>query len=374
MSWQLLLGTMVVAAVSAWATTYLHEQRTADSAPLAGPGSAPTVTTLVAPGPISPAEPWDLVDPEPVYVEGEAIQLRAIIRQPKVISPGGHPLALLVHGTHGLFRTVEGPDRCPDPGGSQPQGSRRVTSGPGLIWLAERLAERGMVAVIVDASPMGCVFGAPGAFRRMEVSLGLLKRWAGWQKSAAGPLKGALVAAADLRRVVLVGHSSGAEAVAMLALQLAHPQRHGLDQVHVAAALLITPPDFLGVPHLPVPTAIWAASCDADVGAAQVEHMFARLSKAPEHPPMLLWSLEGGVHNAANTEWRDEELDGAPSVCPPSAKVPLAAQRELLGHLAVEWFAAQTAQTPVPPWLVGNATPPAAVGGDKLRWRVNYQP
>lgn len=372
-SWQLLLGTLAVAGLSALATAQFHERQGPPPAMPLAPAVQATIAPLPDATPPSSA-PWQLQDPEPIYVEGEALQLRAIIRQPKVLSPGGQPLVLILHGTHGLFRTVEGPDRCPDPGGSQPPGSRRVHSAQGLIWLAERFAERGMVAVVVDASPMGCVFAAPGAYRRMEVGLGLIKRWAAWQKSGRGPLPNELVAAVDLSKVALVGHSSGAEAVAMLALQLAHPQRHGVDQVKVAGALLITPPDFLKVPHMPVPVAIWTASCDADVGGAKGDAMFARLSQLPGHPPMVLWSVDGAVHNAANTEWRDEVVDGAPAVCAPSAKMPMAAQRDLLGRVAVEWLAAMTGKTSAPGWVLGSGTPPSAAGGEAVRWRVNYQP
>lgn len=319
--------------------------------------------------------PWDIDDPEPIYIEGGPTALRAFVRAPAQLKPGGQPLALLIHGTHGRFRLGDQPDRCPEPGGVRPRGASEVISATGLVWLAEDLSRRGMVAVVIDASSMGCVFGQSGAYRRMELMLGLVRRWGAWQQGEAAPIDPAIIQAADLSRIVLVGHSSGGDAAALLTLKLAQPPPGpGTATVHVAALALIAPPDALGIPQIPVPTAIWLAQCDGDVGVDPGQRMHRRLANGRGSAPLVLWSVPGAVHNAANEAWRDEAVDGGRPVCRAEVKLPLAVQRELLGSAIGEWLAATVYQREAPAWVLGRAPGPLLAGGASANWSVTAMP
>lgn len=338
--WWVLRDAGFVASTS---TAHTANAATTASAPHAIPSPVPTAsppTAVADAAKPDPGQPWQLVDPDPVFVEGQSMPLRALVRMPASLRPRQHPLAVLVHGTHGLFRHGDNIDRCPEPGGSRPHGSQVVNSAAGLVWLADTLAAQGMVAVVLDASALTCVFGLPGAHKRKELTLGLLKRWSTWQARGDGPLSVDVVEAVHLKRLVLIGHSSGADGVALVASELAHPRNPLAGQVQAAAILVITPPDFVRLPHMPCPVAVWVAGCDGDVGAGSGERMFDRWATAAAGQPAVLWSVAGAVHNAANDQWRDEALDGAAQTCQPNSKVGVQAERTLLGAAAAAWLGA----------------------------------
>ncbi len=379
--WKFMVALVAVVAGTSHLTRWwvLRDEKSATSpmpaavqaapAPAATPAASPAV--LDTPQADSP---WQLVDPEPVFVEGQAMPLRALVRVPATMKPRKHPLAVIVHGTHGLFRHGDNVDRCPEPGGSRPRGSALVNSAAGMVWIADALAAQGMVSAILDAGAVTCVFGLPGAHKRKELALGLLKRWSGWQTRGDGPLPSAVMDAADLNRIVLVGHSSGADGVALVASELAHPRNPLAGQVQAAAALLITPPDFVRLPHMPCPVAVWVAGCDGDVGAGTGERMFERWASAAAGQQSVLWTASGGVHNAANDQWRDEVSDGATSPCAASVKLGVQADRALLGAAAAAWLGAVVRRETPPAWTTGSGAAPQAAGPGAANWKVRAQP
>lgn len=106
---------------------------------------------------------------------------------------GPFPLALIVHGNHGM----------------------EDFSDPGYAYLGELLASRGMIAVSVDQNFINSTWS--GDFRGKEMPLRAwlllehLKLWREWNATDGHRIFGKV----DLRKIALIGHSRGGEAVSI---------------------------------------------------------------------------------------------------------------------------------------------------------------
>lgn len=101
-------------------------------------------------------------------------------------APGPHPLVLVVHGNHNM----------------------REFSDPGYDWLGELLASQGYILASVDMNFInGGIRGENDG--RGWLLLKHLQLWKRFNEDANGPFLGQV----DMRRIALIGHSRGGEAV-----------------------------------------------------------------------------------------------------------------------------------------------------------------
>jgi dienelactone hydrolase len=110
--------------------------------------------------------------------------------------PGPFPLALIVHGNHGMAEF----------------------SDPGYEYLGELLASRGFILASIDENFVNSgLFHDPplkqGSAVRGWLLLEHLKLWKEWNQAAGNPFQGKV----DMSRIALMGHSRGGEAAATAA-------------------------------------------------------------------------------------------------------------------------------------------------------------
>lgn len=109
-------------------------------------------------------------------------------------APGPFPLALIVHGNHGMAEF----------------------SDPGYAYLGELLASRGFILASIDENFLNSgLFHDPPKQQAVRGWLLLehLKLWREWSTKSSGPLAGKI----DFHRIALMGHSRGGEAAATAA-------------------------------------------------------------------------------------------------------------------------------------------------------------
>jgi hypothetical protein len=133
------------------------------------------------------------------------------------------PLVLLLHGTHDM----------------------RVASEDGLAYLAQALASRGLAVSTVDENFLGYGFASAGELHESDIQaraalvVAHLEAWHAMTSEPASPLRGVV----DMQRVLLVGHSRGAEAIAVAASMVARGIGGGRYRIRSLAALAPTEND-----------------------------------------------------------------------------------------------------------------------------------
>jgi len=108
---------------------------------------------------------------------------------------GPFPLALMVHGNHGMAEF----------------------SDPGYAYLGELLASRGFIMASIDENFLNSgLFHDPPKQQQVRgwMLLEHLKLWREWNQAAGNPFRGKV----DMERIALMGHSRGGEAAATAAL------------------------------------------------------------------------------------------------------------------------------------------------------------
>lgn len=296
-----------------------------------------------------------------VEISGNRAVLRERVRLPQVVKePGGRaPLVLILHGNHGACRDRQGIDRCPTPPAqSCAPGETRVYSAEGMNWLAESLARQGLIAAVVDAEPLVCAYGAQAGFSRVELALAHLQAWRSAQREGVAGIDPGVAAAADLSRVVLIGHSVGGDAALEIAARLKNWPATSPAPAVIRGTLLIAPPDWLQSRADSAPLGVVLPSCDGDVYTQAGREIVARALAAGNLQRVGLWQLVGGHHNAANTAWPSEADDVGKGLCPRASAIAPEVQRGWLGQLAIGFVRATASQTPWPAWLYGEASPP----------------
>jgi dienelactone hydrolase len=205
------------------------------------------------------------------------------------------PLALLVHGNHGLTRA----------------------SDRGYAYLAEHLASHGYVAVSVDQNFLNGSFVGDGEGSEHPLRARvLLEHLRGWERWAAegGPMAGRV----DLGRVVLVGHSRGGEAAAHVAAMVADPSQlpdpswalSTGSGVRVRAVVAIAPSDRQWVPDDgprrldDLSYLLVASGLDGDVTTLQGMAQYHRVDLAPGSSAVTAFAyLQRANHGQFNTVW-----------------------------------------------------------------------
>lgn len=304
------------------------------AAPTAAPTTAATAPTAAATleptreptAPAEPAKPESPPLPAGVYYDlGEAtiiqqnfpedsrfrqmpVRLNGVIAVPENEGGGAPdggqgpaPVVLILHGTHpGCPVNEFGVDVWPCGDAEQPNYA-------GFEYLARELAARGYVALAININAENTFgFGEPVAGERLaqivDLHLAALAQAAGGGENNFGV---DLAGVADVRRLVLIGHSRGGEAANWLATEVGLDQalsyaNHGYGPVR--GLLLVAPAVALfGSNGTNVPLAVIISGCDGDVidGDGQLFYEAVRLGGGDA--PATTVVLGGANHNNFNT-------------------------------------------------------------------------
>ena len=279
------------------------------------------------------------------------VEMRASVVGP-VGAPGKRPLALFLHGRHYT---------CFGAGGEQSiswpcaPGTKPVPSHQGYLRAQKLLASQGYVTVSISANGINGqddLVEDDGAQARSSLVRLHLAHWADWgAKRAAAPAAVRAVSAADLNRVLLIGHSRGGEGVNRASLDsLYRPSadQDGYDgpvRWKIRGNVLIGPTIFGQNPAPDVPSTTILPGCDGDVSDLSGE-IYADGTRGVSRGAALhsVAYMVGANHNFFNSEWTPGQAkapatddfspdEGTPDpVCDPGTKTRLsAAQQQTAG-------------------------------------------
>ncbi|GHE46043.1 hypothetical protein GCM10018785_14690 [Streptomyces longispororuber] len=286
-------------------------------------------------------------DLAPVKLPGfpRKVEMRATVTGP-VGAPGKRPVALFLHGRHGTCY------KGGDVGGNWPceSGWKPVPSYQGYLHDQKLLASQGYVTVSVSANGINGqddVAADGGAQARSSLVRRHLGRFADWaadpQKAPAAVRDSA--AAADLSRVLLVGHSRGGEGVNRAALDSRYAPPADQDgyphtaRWQVRGTVLIGPTVFGQNPDPDVPSLTLLPGCDGDVSDLQGQ-LYLDNTRGVGNGSALHSAayMVGANHNYFNTEWTpgqaqapandDFGSDAQHPVCSPGSGPRLTAEQQ----------------------------------------------
>ncbi|MEU8846542.1 hypothetical protein AB0C70_09950 [Streptomyces sp. NPDC048564] len=280
--------------------------------------SAVTVPPRLPANQVDPGKPGTFrtvtgeYDLAPVRLPGyaEPVEMRAVVVAPKG-ADGRRPLALFLHGRHSTCYTPQG-----EISGDWPcaAGAKPVPSHRGYLRDQRLLASQGYVTVSISANGInGQDWSAEdgGAQARSSLVRQHLARWADWSAHpAAAPAPVRQMPAADLSRVLLVGHSRGGEGVNRAAMDSLYPPPANQDgyrgpvRWHIRGTVLIGPTIFGQNPVPDVPSMTVLPGCDGDVSDLQGEVFVdgtRRVSRGTALHSAVY--MVGANHNYFNSEW-----------------------------------------------------------------------
>ncbi|MEU9609244.1 hypothetical protein [Streptomyces sp. NPDC048057] len=275
----------------------------------------------------------------------EPVEMRATVVGP-TDAPGKRPLVLFLHGRHGTcYKPGESDATMQWPCG---RGMKQIPSHRGYLHDQKRLASQGHVAVSISANGVNAQdhdavdFGAQA---RSSLVRQHLARWAQWSENPAkAPRAVRATKAADVSKVLLVGHSRGGEGVNRAALDSASPPPPAEDGYRgpvswrIRGTVLIGPTIFGQNPTPDVPSMTVLPGCDGDVsdlqGQIQLDGARGVGQGTALHSAVY---MVGANHNYFNTEWTpgqaeapasDDVWDDESPVCAEGAKHRLSARQQ----------------------------------------------
>ncbi len=289
------------------------EEPTAAASPTAEPVEEPTAAATAPAGDgLPPAVAYDLGEvtiiqanfPEDSRFRNMPVRLNGVMATPE--GEGPFPVVVILHGTHpGCPLDDAGVDRWPcDPAVEQPNYS-------GFAYLAQELAARGYVALSLNINAHNTFgFGEPvGGERLVQVLDHHLSALAEAAAGGDNDFGVDLAGVPDMARLVLMGHSHGAEAASWLAGDaadspgLASPltlANYGYGPVR--GLLLIAPAAAVFEPGaVDAPTAVILSGCDGDVIDLSGQIFYERARFHATNAPTTSVVLEGANHNGFNT-------------------------------------------------------------------------
>lgn len=305
---------------------------TSDEAPDDGQHAADVGAEAGAAGLVPVATPQPPPDVEPLPVEsstwdGGLIELADAtpIRDWGVAAApttgGPYPVAVLLHGSHFVCREdaqAYGSWPCPD-GTENPHHE-------GLTYLAEAVAARGFV-VAVPGTNAQHTFGAgepEPAVRSAEIADRALTALAAGERGVDAAL-------VDAERIVVIGHSVGAQEAAMLAAGVTSFSRP------VAGVVLLLPALWAqeALPLVDVPAVVVIGECDGDTGVTGANYVSDALLATRQAPAALI-SLAHVTHNAINTGLPPDPFPVTTPGCTDEQLMPAEAERELFAAMVPE--------------------------------------
>ncbi len=285
--------------------------------------------------------------------------LYGVVRHPRDLSTGPHPLVVLLHGNHGNCRRTptSDDDSCGDSRDHECPFSGWYTTpnAEGLAYLAETLAAQGYVAVSISANALNC--RDDYILQRAHLVITHLQRWLAWNTIGGAPFGDTFVGAVDLRRVGLVGHSRGGEGVAHVPALLADDPVSG---VLVKSVFSIAPTDYHDPRVVDVPYAVLLPGCDGDVWTLEGMHIYDRSLEAGDGRTQSQVLFTRANHNFFNTEWRRDDNAGD-RVCPTSIEVGAPAQRGMLEGVLGSWMNATLKDTRFEPFVRAEGGVPEGI-------------
>src|SRR5205085_678602 len=97
-----------------------------------------------------------------VAIGADQVRLWATVRYPATsagdgapVADGRLPIALFLHGNHGIFRAPDGEDVCEDIRASTP-GTVETPNHEGYDYILDNLAKGGTIAVSINANDLNC--------------------------------------------------------------------------------------------------------------------------------------------------------------------------------------------------------------------------
>ncbi|WP_406054501.1 hypothetical protein OG462_04025 [Streptomyces sp. NBC_01077] len=277
----------------------------------------------------------------------EPVEMRATVVGP-ADAPGKRPVALFLHGRHGTCYTPGTEDVT----GDWPcaAGSKPIPSHQGYLRAQRLLASQGYVTLSISANGInGQDYRADdgGAQARSSLIRLHLARWADWSTNrAAAPAAVRRASAADLSRVLLVGHSRGGEGVNRAALDSLSPAPADQDGYRgpvrwkIRGTVPIGPTIFGNNPAPDVPSMTILPGCDGDVSDLQGQN-FVDGTRGVSRGAALHSAVYvvGANHNFFNSEWTPGQAQAPASddfwsdeatdpVCSPGTKTRLTATQQ----------------------------------------------
>ncbi|MDP9794104.1 hypothetical protein J2S43_002616 [Catenuloplanes nepalensis] len=279
-------------------------------APIASraPATDPVIPAPLPPNPVDPGikGPYPTVRggyelpavtlpglPAPVEMLAEVVAPRD--------APGARPLALFLHGRHLWCYAPDGGSDFVLDWPCAP-GSVPVPSHLGYLQSQELLASQGYITVSIAANGINgqdAELDEAGADARSAL---VRRHLALWADPAAAPAIVRSVPAADMSRVLLMGHSRGGEGVNRAAIDSLTPGRPA--PWTIRGLVLLGPTIFGQNPAPDVPSVTILPGCDGDVIDLQGQ-LFADATRGVSKGRALhsvLYAI-GANHNFFNTEW-----------------------------------------------------------------------
>ena len=284
-----------------------------EDAVLAPPTETPTEAAATAAasdptGELPPAVFYDLGEatliqdnfPEDSRFRNMPAQLNGVMAVPA--GDGPFPVVVILHGTHpGCPVDDMGVDRWP----CDPEVEQRNYAG--FEYLVRELGARGYVALAPNINAENTFgFGEPiPGVRLRQVLDQQLRALATAADGGDNAFGVELAGAADVGRLVLIGHSRGGEMANYLTRQL------GLNEPETAAALgygpvagllLVAPAVIVqGSTGSDVPLAVIMPACDGDVISQDGQHFYEAVRFQSDHTWATTVLLDGANHNGFNT-------------------------------------------------------------------------
>jgi hypothetical protein len=233
------------------------------------------------------------------------VDVWAVVWYPTGLPGGPYPLAVFLHGNHGVCRDSGGFDNCPSSPPHCPSGEVKTPNHRGYDYIAQRLAGYGYIVVSINANAINC--RGDGIPERGRLVQEHLRRWRGFNDpGGAAPFGTQFSGKVDLDDVGLMGHSRGGEGV-RAGYQF---NRTDPDPFGIRGVIEIGPVDFHATDADNVPWSVVLPACDGDVSDLEGVGPFDRAQFIPEtnKSPKALQLVWGAIHNFFNSEWDQENF------------------------------------------------------------------